>query len=243
MPLNRPTWILAAWIPAAVVGFVAGAPAPGHAFSVSFSSGDFTTTPVVSMVETFAFDLEVTAPLGPGLFADPTLSDIQYSVSGDLGATPSGFPSFAFQLADIFPTSPPIPGSSFYALNGSAVPGQTLRFEIAVGADLSDGLQIDELADLGGGVVFRLDGREEGTGRYHPALIELRSDGTGRIQNSNNQGGTNPLTNMVVDVDFGDEYVTDLAFDPAALTIAVPEPGVGVLLLLGLGVGRLRRLR
>ena len=55
----------------------------------------------------------------------------------------------------------------------------------------------------------------------------LNADGTGTIQNSNNSSGstgtTNPGTNMPVDVDFGDEYITALSFDPQQLTL-VPEP-------------------
>ena len=70
-------------------------------------------------------------------------------------------------------------------------------------ADLSDGLQLSELVDLGGGLIFDFDGREVDTARFHPAQVELFSDNTGRIQNSNNTGGFNTFANTVVDVDFG----------------------------------------
>ncbi len=213
------------------------------AFTLMLSSNDFGKTNVFSTVNTFAFEIDIADPFQAGLFADPTITNIQYSVSGSLDPTPSGFPAFGFQLDHIFPSSPPITGAQFYGLNASAVAGQTLRFEISASADLSNGLQIDELMDLGGGVVFRLNAREEGTGRYHPAIIELMSDGTGRIQNSNNQGGVNPATMQVVNLDFGDEYITDLTFNPATFTIGVPEPARGVLLSLALAATALRRRR
>jgi hypothetical protein len=95
--------------------------------------------------------------------------------------------------------------------------------------------ELEELAEnaaagIGSGVVFHFNGREEGTGRYHPMFLQLRSDGTGILQNSDNFGGINPATSMLVDVDFGEEYITDLTFDPSTLTIAVPEPAVSGLI-------------
>ena len=64
-----------------------------------------------------------------------------------------------------------------------------------------------------------MNAREVDTGRYHPPLLELNIDGTGRIQNSNNFGGINPVTGKFVDLDFGEEYIVDLSFDPESLTI------------------------
>ena len=84
------------------------------------------------------------------------------------------------------------------------------------------------------GVVFHFNGREEGTGRYHPLFLQLRSDGTGILQNANNMGGVNPATMQVVDVDFGEEYITNLSFDATSLTIAIPEPSNALLSVLGL---------
>ena len=81
----------------------------------------------------------------------------------------------------------------------------------------SDGLQVSEL--VGTGIVFEFNGREVGTGRYHPALVQLNADGTGSIRNSNNTGGINPGSGLVVDVDFGEEYITELTFDPSTLTV------------------------
>lgn len=92
-----------------------------------------------------------------------------------------------------------------------------MTFEVDITADLSDGLQVSEL--VGTGIVFEFDGREVGTGRYHPAIVQLNADGTGSIRNSNNTGGINPGSGMEVDVDFGEEYITELTFIPSTLTL------------------------
>ncbi len=178
---------------------------------IQFSSVDFGTTPAFNNVQTFSFLIDIAGPLAPGVYSDPTLNGVEYSVSGSLpSGSPSGFPAFNLQRT--------ITGADFYAQ------GSSLNFEISGGADLSDGLQVSELA--GAGPVFTFDGREVGTGRYHPALLVLNSDGTGSIRNSNNMGGINPSSMQVVDVDFGEEYITDLTFVPRELTLAaaVPEP-------------------
>ena len=83
---------------------------------------------------------------------------------------------------------------------------------------MHDGLQVADLA--GPDPVFVFNAREVNTGRYHPPLIELNSDGTGRILNSNNTGGINPANNQFVDVDFGEEYITDLIFNATTYTLA-----------------------
>ena len=71
--------------------------------------------------------------------------------------------------------------------------------------------------------MFEFNGREVGTGRYHPAIVQLNADGTGSIRNSNNTGGINPSTELEVDVDFGEEYITELTFTPSTLTL-FPTP-------------------
>lgn len=203
-----------------------------QAYEISLSDSDFSNSPVFSSVTTFGFNIEVQEPLTTGFVADPAITNIQYSVSGNLTNTPSGFPAFAFQLDHIFPNSPPITGAEFYALDADAPAGTTIQFSISASADLSDGVQINELdvlpenvaVGIGTGVVFHFNGQEEGTGRYHPMFLQLRSDGTGILQNSNNFGGINPITTDLVDVDFGEEYITNLTFDPNSLTFAVPEP-------------------
>jgi len=152
-----------------------------------------------------------------------TFSDV------DFGKTP--FPAFNLVRA--------ITGADFYAQ------GSSLSFEIAAGADLSNGLQMSEL--VGSGPVFVFNGREVDTGRYHPALFQLNSDGTGSIRNSNNMGENtlNPSTGELVDVDFGDEYITNLTFDPNQLTISAAVPVPAALWLFGSGllglVGMARR--
>jgi hypothetical protein len=198
-----------------------------QAFIISFEASDFVKTPIFSNVQTFAFSINVAGFLTAGTtYNDPILNSVNYSVSGSLGATPSGFPAFALARS--------IVGPDFYTQ------GSSLSFEVAAGADLTDGLQV---SDLVGDFVF--NGREVGTGRYHPALFEIRSDGTGRIQNSNNFGGINPSSLEVVDVELGEEYITDLTFNVSNLTLAetisVPPVGLPLILLGAMGVVAIRR--
>ena len=182
-----------------------------HALVISFEASDFTLNPIFSNVQTFEFEIDVADPLLPGMtYNNPGLNGVDYHVFGTLDVTPSGF--FAFDL------NRSIGGTEFYTQ------GSSLSFEISATANLSDGLQVSDLA--GTGTVFEFNGREVGTGRYHPALFQLNSDGTGSIRNSNNMGGINPGSGLEVDVTFGEEYITEFTFDPTALTLAptVPEP-------------------
>ena len=216
-------------------------------FVLSFQNSDFGTSPEFSNVTTFDFEARINEPFQASAFSDPDIGAIGYNVRGTLADTPSGFPSFSFQLNHLVspPPAPPalIAGSRFYSLNPGAPAGDRLSFTILATADLSDGLQVSELAGTGDDVVFRFNGREVDTGRYHPAFIELRADGTGIIQNANNTGGDNPQDNSdeEIDVDFGEEYITNLTFDPSLLTIAVPEPSAVLLVGLGLSVFTWRR--
>ena len=230
-----------------LVGFISGA-SMVQGVVLSFDSSDFTTDPQFSNVTTFDFTADIDGGLRTGVFADPALSTIGYNVSGSLTVgTPSGFPAFSFQLSHL--TAPPpagptvISGTRFYELNPDALFGDRLSFVVSADADLSDGLQVSELEGSGSDVVFRFNGREVDSGRYHPAFIELRADGTGLLQNANNMGGINPATNREVDVAFGEEYITNLIFDPASLTIAVPEPASSSLALLASGLFAFRRRR
>lgn len=217
-------------------------------FVLSFQSSDFGTSPVFSNVTTFDFEAQITEAFAPGTYSDPTIGTIGYNVSGSLDTTPSGFPAFSFQLSHLVAAPPAGPtvilGSLFYSLNDTAPAGDRLNFSILPTADLSDGLQVSELAGTGSDVVFRFNGREVDTGRYHPTFIELRADGTGVIQNANNTGGDNPQDGFVgdIDVDFGEEFITNLTFDPATLTIAIPEPSSVLLMSLG-GLMVVRRRR
>ena len=195
-----------------------------QAATLAFSDADFTLNPVFSDVRNFSFEIDISQPLASGTpYSNPVLHGVDYAVSGSLSSgTPSGFSAFNLERT--------IGGAEFYNQ------GSSLSFEIVAGADLSDGLQVSELA--GSGTVFTFDGREVNTGRYHPALLELNADGTGRILNSNNSGGVNRFTGEEVNVYFGDEYVTELTFDPKALTIAtvVPLPAAVWLFASALGV-------
>lgn len=171
-------------------------------FSIDSNGSDIVTTAVFSDVTTFQIRIEFDEPIRTGVYDNPALVQVVYSVSGDLMmGTPSGFPSFALERT--------ITGADFYAQ------GSSLRFEVAADAFIDDGVVASELVGTGGDVVFRFDGREVDNGRFHPALLELRADGTGRIQNSNNVPSQNPLQ----EVAFGEEYITDFTYIPAEFTI------------------------
>lgn len=183
--------------------------------TLSTSSADYQVTPVFSDVGFFDIDIEIDAPLAPGSYVDPAIISVVYQVTGVLTpGTPSGFPAFDLQRN--------MDGAEFYAQ------GSSLSFEIAQSAVLDDGVQAAEL--VGNGVVLTFNAREIDTGRFHPALLQLNADGSGRIQNSDNV----PTLNPPVEVDFGEEYITDLAFDPGNTTLVVetvvppaPNPGNG----------------
>jgi hypothetical protein len=178
---------------------------------IEFEASDFTVTPTFSDVQTFQFSFDLAAELMPGVvYLNPEINGIEYSVSGALADTPSGFPAFALQRT--------IVGEEFYTQ------GSSMSFEIAASADLTDGLQISEL--VGDRLVFLFDAREVDTGRYHPALFQLNADGSGSIQNLNNLGGINPGSGEEVNVGYGEEYITELGFDPAALSLTGPIPNL-----------------
>ena len=199
------------------------APSAASGFAINFSSDDFTVTPTFSQVSQFSFTITIDEPLTPGVYSNPTIESVEYQVSGDLvNGTPSDFPGFALDRTII--------GEAFYNQ------GSSLQFEISGTADLSDGLQVSELA--GTDDVFVFDGREIDTGRFHPALFVLNSNGTGSIRNSNNTVSVNPMNQ----IDFGDEYVSDLAFNANTLTLVIPTPGSLPLLTAAIaGLGWVRR--
>jgi len=167
---------------------------------LSMDQDDFVVTNIFSDVDNFAFDIRFSAPLTSGSFVNPDITTVTYSVSGTLvPGTPSGFPAFALERT--------MTGDEFYAQ------GSSISFEIAAGALLSDGVQIDEL--VGNGLVFTFNGKEIDNGRFHPTLFELNSDGTGMMQNSDNIIVLDPLQQVA----FGSEYINTLAFDPGNTTI------------------------
>ena len=167
---------------------------------LTMDQDDFVVTNVFSDVDIFAFDIRFAVPIASGSYVNPDITTVTYSVSGSLVAgTPSGFPAFALERT--------MTGDEFYAQ------GSSISFEIVAGALLSDGVQIDEL--VGNGLVFTFNGKEVDNGRFHPALFELNSDGTGMMQNSDNIIVLDPLQQ----VEFGSEYINTLAFDPGNTTL------------------------
>ena len=188
-----------------VIGLTLFSTANAQNMILSVSSNDFQVTPVFSDVDTFGINIEIDGPLATGQYINPDIVSVSYGVSGTLVAgTPSGFPAFALQRD--------MTGTEFYAQ------GSSLSFNIMPTAVLSDGVQAAEL--VGGTLIFTFNGREIGNGRFHPALLELNMDGTGRIQNSNNVVVEVPLQ----EVNFGDEYITDLIFDPGNTTLLTGTP-------------------
>jgi hypothetical protein len=174
--------------------------------TLRMANGDFQISNTFSDVGIFNIRVEIDAPLAAGVYNNPDIIDVTYQVMGNLvPGTPSGFPAFNLQRS--------MSGVEFYAQ------GSSLSFEISSTAVLGDGVQVAEL--VGAGVVFTFNAREIDNGRFHPALFELNADGTGRIQNSDNIHTLDPLN----EVDFGEEYITDLMFDPGNTTvIASPSP-------------------
>lgn len=167
---------------------------------LSTTNSDYVITNIFSDVSIFNIEIEIDAPLASGAYLNPDIVEVTYQVRGDLEAgTPSGFTAFDLQRT--------ISGEDFYSQ------GSSLSFEISDTAVLSDGVQVEEL--VGTGLVFTFNGREIDNGRFHPALLELNNDGSGRIQNSNNIPSADPFQQ----IDFGDEYITDLMFDPGNTTL------------------------
>ncbi len=197
------------------------------AFVITLSSTDIGITSVYNTINSFQIEITVADPLVAGaLYNNPTLDGVDYQVFGSLpDPTPSGFPAFALSRT--------LPGNSFYSMS----PDATVNFSISPTADLSDGLQVSDLA--GTGTVFTFNARElnQAPGRYHPPILTLNDDGTGSLANSNNMSTIpNPAppigSGALVDVTVGEEYDTTLDFLPSlTLSTSVPEPSAATLLL------------
>ncbi|MFK8052548.1 MAG: hypothetical protein AB8F65_06210 [Woeseiaceae bacterium] len=173
---------------------------------LSLSSDELVPTAVFNEVLVFTFDIEINQEIDETDFDNPEIVSVRYTVDGTLPtSTPSGFTAFALERE--------MTGTEFYDQ------GSSLSFQVNANANLDDGVQMDEL--VGTGLVFTFNGREIGNGRFHPALLELNSDGTGRIQNSNNVISESPLES----VDFGDEYITDINYDRGNTTLLTAVTG------------------
>lgn len=183
-----------------VIGFAVCTLVNAQTMMLSTSSSDYEITNIFSDVDFFTIDIEINAPLATGVYTNPEIISVNYQVTGDLApGTPSEFPAFDLQRS--------ITGAEFYAQ------GSSLSFEISESAVLSDGVQAAEL--VGDELILTFNAREVDNRRFHPALLELNANGTGRIQNSNNVPTQNPL----VKVSLGAEYITDLIFDTGNTTL------------------------
>lgn len=193
-------------------------PAAFADFVLSFDDSGFGITSSYNDVSEFSFDITVAGELvAGGVYDDPALVSVSYVIRGVLTSpTPSGFTGFLLIRN--------IDGAEFYELS----PDASLSFAVAASADLSDGLQLGELT--GTAPVFRLNAREfdQQPGRYHPPILTLNADGSGRLANADNASSfPNPPppagSGLIVDVAVGEEYDVALSFDPA-LTIVAPVP-------------------
>lgn len=205
-------------------------------FTLSFNSDDFGISSVKNNVTFFNFDIVVDSVLVAGTtYSDPMLTNVDYQIDGDLRAdgSPSGFPGFRLIRN--------IAGADFYGLS----PESTLEFTVSNTADLSDGLQINELD--GSGTVFNFNAREfnQNPGRFHPPIFSLDSDGTGRLVNANNDSTfDNPATMDEVHINIADEYDIGLTFSSGLQIVsAVPEPTTAVMLCAMGALVALRRRR
>ena len=218
---------------------------PGQ-FTLSLSSDDFgraNVQPEFSNVRDFSFSIDFQGPLRGGEgYLNEDLREVEYLVRGSLDGTPSGFPAFALDRRASGREGAISPAE--WTSQNSA-----LGFWIDPQANLLDGVQLSELvADSKDGTLLLIDAGERkrlDVARYHPPQLRLFADGTGILWSSSNTSGqtgtTNPQTGETVDLDFGDEYITRLSFDPSAITIiaapdgsVVPEPATALLVALGL---------
>lgn len=165
---------------------------------------DFELANEFNSLSFFGFEIIFEDDLEPGQHLNPPISYLEYHIVGALPMeTPSGI--------NVFHLTRIMDGEEFYGQ------GSSMQFEIADGADLCDGLRFSELVDG-----FYMDAVEFGTGQYHSPVFELNTNGTGRIQNANNFGGINEESGLFVDIEVGEEYRVELAFDPIGYSI-VPQ--------------------
>jgi PEP-CTERM motif len=198
-------------------------------FILKLKSSDFGITSTFNNISLFDFEVTVAGTLSAGgVYNNPTLVGVNYRVNGVLTSpTPSGFPAFGLVRS--------IGGAGFYGLS----PDASLQFSVNAMANLSDGLQLSELA--GSGTILTLNARElnQNPGRYHPPILTLNSNGTGRLVNANNMSTfPNPPppigSGMLVNVAIGQEYDVALSFNPSLTLVTVPEPSSLGMMLLGL---------
>ncbi|MEM6943728.1 MAG: hypothetical protein AAF565_08270 [Pseudomonadota bacterium] len=228
-------------------GLAAVTATPAEAVQLRFEFSDFTLDEGASNFNIalggglpfdFGFRIDLDGNLAPGqTVTNADIVEVEYFVEGSLAQpTPSGFPDFQLRRPQN-PATETLDGAEWDAQ------GSTLSFEIDGGADLSDGLQIDELVS-NGGIRLLVSALEQGTGRYHPPVFRIFDDGTATFTNAANNGGVNPATMQVVNVNEGDEYFANLLVADSFALVSVPLPPtvflLGVVMVGGLAVGRAR---
>jgi hypothetical protein len=234
MRLKTPFWLAQASLVAGATVWLGLAAGPASAFVLQLSDGTFGPdglVPTFGDVRELELEIDLVDPLTPGLeVGNDLVVEVRYLVAGSLSLdppTPSGFPAFRLDRRST--------GEGAIPVLSWIEQGSTVAFTVDPSAELGDGLQLDELVPGPDGLLFALDAREFerlDVARFHPPQILLFEDGTGLLRNSNNSSGstdtTNPGTGGPVDVDFGEEYVTELVFDPSEITLVVPEPATGM---------------
>jgi len=206
------------------------------AFTLTLSSADITPGAGFNTISFFEVTINVDAPVVAGqTYSDPAIISVDYRVNGILSSpTPSGFPAFGLIRS--------MTGTEFYGLS----PESGLDFSISPTANLSDGLQLSELAGTGTVLTFNAREFDQSPGRYHPPIITLDSDGTGLLVNADNQSiFPNPPpptgSGLLVDVIVGEEYSNPLTFDTNLTLTPAPEPTSASLLALASASLLLRR--
>ena len=97
-----------------VLALFSGIAGPALAQSMFFntSNAQYQVTNTFSDVDIFTINVEINAPLAPGVYNNPDIVSVTYQVTGVLTpGTPSGFPAFDLQRT--------MTGAEFYAQGSS----------------------------------------------------------------------------------------------------------------------------
>ncbi len=165
-----------------------------------------------------------------------SLQQVEYGVSGGLSKNPptqSGVTNFALNRT---PT-----GDGIIPPAKSVFQGSSIAFEDDAGADLFDGLQLNEWVADETGLILEVNAQEFerlDRARYHPPLLQLYANNS-----SGSTSTTNPGTVKLVEVDVGEKPTTGLVFEISGTPVVTTESGTGMLLAVGLALFAYRRRR